>query len=452
MKTVYLQEWKKYTKYDILENKLENDKGAFEKLLKYAIFNEKKEKFQVKFVGVIIINEFVINCYPKYIPEDIDEPLDDFKQVLKVIKKYRKLYENIDYQNDILEDISYNQLSMMIFFLEDFYERGIYTNTQKTLQINGNGEIDWEKTINYTYPLINDNKPYYVELYTKYNLNDINDYFRLLHEYIITTCSKRLEEAGLLDLFDLTPIILSDKKQEDFGIDEFILNKLSKELNVEFNSRKRKLLKSMRTFIEEKNSFSNKNFLTVYGTSKYNVIWEEMCSKVFKNKLNKTLKELNLGDLSNIELKKIIEKPKWIINDFDEPKETKSLEPDIISFFEDTFIISDAKYYNLDFDDDNLSGQPGLESITKQYLYELAYKQFIEDNYFKQVKNAFLFPTYDENLENKGVVKLEMLSSKGLEDIQVIMIPASKLNEMYLENNNKHFGIEDLFEILEVTR
>ena len=448
MKTFYLQEWKRYTKYDILENKLENDKDAFDKLLKYSIFNEDKGKFQVKFVGVILINDFVINCYPKYIPKDIVELKDDFKQVLKVIKKYRKLHENIDYQNEELKDISYNQLSMMIFFLEDYYERGIYTNTQKTFKINGTGEIDWDRTINCTHPLIKDNKPYYVELYTKYNLNDLDNYFRLLHEHIITTCSKRLEEAGLLELFDLTPIELSDKDQEDFGDDDFILDKLKKELNVEFNSHKRKLLKSMHTFIEEKNSFSNKNFLTVYGTSKYNVIWEEMCSKVFKNKLNKTLKELNLGDFSNIELKKIIERPKWIINGIDEPKETKPLEPDLITFYRDTFIILDAKYYNLDFSDDNLTGQPGLESITKQYLYELAFKQFIEDNYFNHVKNAFLFPTYDENIDNKGVVKLEMLSSKGLEDIQVILIPASKLNEMYLENNNKHFGIEDLLEIL----
>ena len=204
----------------------------------------------------------------------------------------------------------------------------------------------------------------------------------------------------------------------------------------------------MHTFIEEKNSFSNKNFLTVYGTSKYNIIWEEMCSKVFKNKLNKTLQELNLRDYSNIELKKIIEKPKWIITDIDEPKKTKPLEPDLITFYGDTFIILDAKYYNLNFDDDTLTGQPGLESITKQYLYELAYKQFIEDNYFRQVKNAFLFPTYNGNIENRGVVILEMLSSHSLEDIQVIMIPANKLNEMYLENNNKHFGVKDLLEIL----
>ena len=448
MKTFYLQEWGKYTKHDILEEKLEGDKETFDKLLKYALFNEEEGKFQVKFVGVIIINDFVIKCYPKYILEDIDEPEEDFKQVLKVMKKYRKLNENMDYQNDELEDISYNQLSMMIFFLEDYYESGVYANTQKTLQINGNGEIDWDRTINYTYPLIKDNKPYYVELYTKYNLNDLTDYFRLLHEYIITACSKRLEKAGLLDLFDLTPVELSDKYPEDFGGKDFILNKLEKELNVEFNTHKRKLLKSMHTFINEKNSFSNKNFLTVYGTSKYNVIWEEMCSKVFENKLKNTLKELNLGDFSNTKLNEIIEKPRWIITDIDEPKKTQPLKPDLIAFYGYNFVILDAKYYNLDFSDDKLTGQPGLESITKQYLYQLAYKQFIEDNYFKYVKNAFLFPTSGENIENKGVVKLKMLSDLGLEDIQVIMIPAKKLNQMYLENNNKFFGIGDLIEIL----
>ena len=173
-----------------------------------------------------------------------------------------------------------------------------------------------------------------------------------------------------------------------------------------------------------------------------------MCSKVFENKLNSTLKELNIGDFSNTKLSEIIEKPQWVIKGIYEPKETKPLKPDLIAFYGFSFIILDAKYYNLDFDDDNLTGQPGLESITKQYLYQLAFKKFIEDNYFKYVKNAFLFPTYDEDIENKGVVKLKMLSDLDLEDIQVIMIPANKLNQMYLENNNNFFGIGDLIEIL----
>lgn len=446
MKTVYIQEWRKYSKSKILQM-LDNHHETFDKLLKYSIIDKEKDRYQVNYVGVIIINDFVINCYPKYIPEDI-EPSNDFSQILKAIKKYKRLHEDFEYQNEELDDISYNQLSMMIFFIEDYYENGIYTNSQKILQINGSGEIDWDKTINNTIPIIKNDKPYYIDLYTKYNVNDFNDYFRLLHEYIITISSKRLEEAGLLKLFDLTPVELSDREFDDFGDFDFILNQLKKELNVEFNSHKQKLLKSMYTFIKEKNSFSNKNYLTLYGTSKYNVIWEEMCSKIFENKLNKTLYEMELKDYAQTKLINIIDKPEWDLDYLNQPKKTETLKPDLITFHKDIFIILDAKYYNLDFSDDNLTGQPGLESITKQYLYELAYRKFLRLNGFKKVKNAFLFPSYGEDIENRGSVKFKILSDLGLADIGIIMIPANKLHQMYLNNDNEFFDIQDLVRIL----
>ena len=66
---------------------------------------------------------------------------------LKVIKKYKSLHEDLEYQNDELEDISFNLLSMMIFFLEDYYEYGVYSNIKNILEVNGNGEIDWNRTI-----------------------------------------------------------------------------------------------------------------------------------------------------------------------------------------------------------------------------------------------------------------------------------------------------------------
>ena len=89
-----------------------------------------------------------------------------------------------------------------------------------------------------------------------------------------------------------------------------------------------------------------------------------------------------------------------------------------------------------------MSGQPGLESITKQYLYELAYKEFIELHNFKEVKNGFLFPTYDSPVDNKGYVELKILSDLGLKDIEVIMLPAREMNKLYLDN--KKMDIERL--------
>ena len=179
MNNISIQELKHYSKKDLLKL-LKDDEKAFNKLLNHQLIQKDKDSYQLNYVGVIIIDNLVINAYPKYFP---NEDKESFKQVLKVIKKYKSLHEDLEYQNDELEDISFNLLSMMIFFLEDYYEYGVYSNIKNILEVNGNGEIDWNRTINYTDPIIKNNRPYYVELYTKYKIDDLYDYFRLLHDY-----------------------------------------------------------------------------------------------------------------------------------------------------------------------------------------------------------------------------------------------------------------------------
>ena len=190
----------------------------------------------------------------------------------------------------------------------------------------------------------------------------------------------------------------------------------------------------MHTFLNEENSFSNENYLTVYGTSTYHVIWEDVCSKVFKNKLNKPLKDLNLNSTSYKTIMDYIKKPKWILNSGKYHKALKSFEPDIVTFEKDAFYILDAKYYKLKFDENTLDGQPGLSDITKQYLYQLALEDFRIKHGFKHVKNVLLFPKYDGEIENRGKVEIKILHDLGLENIQVVMLPAGELNQMYLEN------------------
>ena len=413
MKKIFIKELKEYSKDYILELM---KKDSFNKLLEYEIIKREDNIFKFHFVGVIIVDNYLINCYPKYIPNE-DKIVEDFAQVIKVIKKYKNLNDEFSWENENLEDTSFNKLSMMIFFLEDYYKNGIYTKIQNIREINGNGEIDWNRTINNIDPIIKNNKPYYGELYTKYKINDLYDYFRLLHECIITECSKILEEAGLIELFDLTPIELSDKSLLDFGEKANILEKLEKQLKVEFNSHKQKLLKSMHAYISSKNSFTNEDFLTIYGTSTYHVIWEEMCRRVFGNKLNK--------------LKNVIKKPVLHLNEGN--FEVDTFRPDLITFWRDYFVILDAKYYKLKVTS-KIEGQPGLGDVTKQYLYQLAFKDFIEENKFRGVKNAFLIPKYSGEVENRGYVEIGILHDLGLENIQVVMLPAGKINKLYLDN------------------
>ena len=67
------------------------------------------------------------------------------------------------------------------------------------------------------------------------------------------------------------------------------------------------------------------------------------------------------------------------------------------------FSIFDAKYYNMQLEKNKpLRGQPRLESVTKQYLYQLAFQQFIKEHGFDIVKNCFLIPTQSDDYIQRG--------------------------------------------------
>lgn len=74
------------------------------------------------------------------------------------------------------------------------------------------------------------------------------------------------------------------------------------------------------------------------------------------------------------------------------------------------FIIFDAKYYNIQLErNKKLRGQPGIEFITKQYLYQLAVQPFLEAHQINMVWNCFLMPTASSEIVLKGAASLAML-------------------------------------------
>lgn len=53
------------------------------------------------------------------------------------------------------------------FLLQDYFENDVYSNTEEIIECNGSGEILWDKTINETFTLLSENRPYYTELQTR---------------------------------------------------------------------------------------------------------------------------------------------------------------------------------------------------------------------------------------------------------------------------------------------
>jgi hypothetical protein len=400
------------------------------------------------YVGIITSGSRIIKVYPKYLLSKKDEPLEEMKQVIEVLKRYSRSEEQIiNIFNGDGENRSFNILAVILFLMNDYFEYGVYTNSEDIIEVNGEGEILWGKTIDESFAMIEDERPYYMELYTRKTIDDDMDYFKRLHECILTECSEQLQKAQLDELFNMSLINLTEERLSDFGDKDYILERLYGELNQQFNTRRQILLKTMYAYVsQEKRVLDDSDGISMFGTTAFHAVWEKVCAAVFDDKLHIPLGNLKMQvPLDESYDKKdtlldIIEKPIWEGKDTGK-KYGDTLIPDLISMpninGRDYFIIFDAKYYNIQLEKGkSLRGNPGIGDVTKQYLYQLAYKDFIAKHNIAVIKNCFLMPTEGDTVIDKGTASMKMLEALGLENIQIRLLPAKKIYEKYLLQEN----------------
>lgn len=409
-----------------------------------------------KFVGIISVKGNVLICYPKYI-KSTQTPENEMKQVLKVIKKYNSKEQIINLYNGDDGEKNFNLLAILLYLYNDYYINGIYSNNQEIIEINGEGEIIWDKTINETVAFINNNRPVYLDIYTKHIVEDDNDYFTRLHKFILTECSQRLINLNLATLLDIEDVFLYDGELEEFGDIDYILYKIEKELRVQFITYKQIILKTLYAYISNRRSNNFDLGISFYGTNSFNLVWEKVCCSILDNKLNykisllpKKLSEKYIG-MKEKTLFELLEKPKWTryrktgVNDTFEA--SKTLIPDLIGIFKDGeeygFWMFDAKYYNIDFKKNNVKNNPGVEDVTKQYLYQLAYRDFIKSNGYIFKENIFLFPSDKEEILNIGQASMGILAGigDGLRDIELVKLPAKNAYDLYLKEEVLDIGL-----------
>lgn len=391
------------------------------------------------YVGIIVTAGRVLKCCPKYLLH-VAKPVTELRQIIKVLEKYNSKEQIVRMFSDENDGGIFNLLAVLLFLLQDYYENGIYNNTEDIIESNGSGEILWDKTICESFAFFSGNRPYYIDLQTKKRVDDEYDFFRRLHECVLTKASRELREADLLDIFETTDIELTEEELDDFGDKEYILYRIRKELNVQFNTRKQLVLKTIYSYIEHNGNLYDADCLSMFGTNKFNLVWEDVCADILDNRLETKLELLDLPmPLSpqydkTQKLIEIIEKPLWTVTG---KTASKTLRPDLVAITgcgkEYGFVIFDAKYYNARLESNMIpKGQPGIESITKQYLYQLAYQQFIKDHGFSWVKNCFLLPTETDSITDKGEVSMNMLRNLGLQNIKVRLLPATLAYKYYL--------------------
>lgn len=394
-----------------------------------------------KYVGIIVIGDVCLLIYPKYANSYLNDSTNGYqqlKQLISVIRKYQSKEQKIGFSNQLEAD-NFNLLSIALELIYSYYDYGLYNNDKQIIEQNGYGEILWEKTINESTVYFLNGLPVYLDTFTVNQENNEQDYFRRLHAFILSEVCKKLKD--ILLILDIDTIIISSEEREYFGNSEYISYRINQELSSQFVTYKQNILNLMKKYIEENYGKSSSITISFVGTNSFNLVWEDVCSVAMDDCINKSIKELGLKYSQNAKqsalLSDVIPKPKWKHHESGKiHSASKTLIPDIVTIKEDKLSIYDAKYYRIRLDGQGVDKQPGVGDVTKQYLYELAYKDFAKENNLVIESNAFLMPTDEKEEKKLGMASIDIFSSLGdirLLDIDVILKPCEEMYRIYLE-------------------
>lgn len=401
-------------------------------------------KFAITFVGIIKLkNDIFIAVYPKYISKssidiDVKTGYKKIKQIIQVIAKYRTRKIQHIAQNHEYVFLQNSILGLKINILERYFRQGLYFKEDYKLSINGEGEALWDYTINNSTSYIINKTPVYIDLVTREKDMDFLDIIREIHGIIISDISRELEE--IFKILDLNSSVIFERTIDDLGTSDYIIHLLEEELSNQFVTERINMLKELILYMKEV-SFESNSFIQLYGTTSFNLVWEDVCRVVYQNHLDFTFEKLGISNpkkdsSDQITMKEYIEKPQWLLPTNTFTNANSTLELDVLNIQNGRFNIYDAKYYNICFENGGIQGQPGVSDITKQYLYQLLFKDVIKHNELVP-SNNFIIPK--DELENDNelftISKMNMFHEleEDLREIKVIARDCQNIYKEYLD-------------------
>ena len=411
-----------YSEDILFENLNRND---LTNLTKKGVLEPINDLYKFNFVGVISIRNIAFTVLPKTLRNESNLSV---ATTIKTLKKYcnnnSKLFDGIDYFNVEPDHPECSELAISEFLIKDFQENGICRFEEKLLKLNADGNVDWDFTVNNIDPIYNRNQPVYIDTVNNITIDDQNNLTIAIHKWSLGYVSRKYIDYLASDLVSLA-FDYEDDLNEIGTIDQLI-NHLHRQLSLIYSDREIRLVKSL-IFLLKKKAGNLDNDLSLYGTKKYENVWEAICKLVVRD---------------NYKSGEYFPNPKWnILNNIYHSKGT--LIPDITTENSLTgeFYLFDAKYYSLKFINE-LSGEPSYKDVLKQFQYQ----QHIEK--FKgNISNAFLIPigesVYSNLLENPHVkyFNSDMVVVGSVEysiypekKIWVILCPFSIWQNRYLNN------------------
>lgn len=336
--------------------------------------------------------------------------------VLLAIDRYNRELNTLAVETECVKTKRESVLELAVRVLRDYLENGVYTVRRRELEHNGQGEIDWDTTIDQYQPVFQKGRPAYMDMATELALSDENHYITRLHQCLVTTWGRKLEKLGLSSVLRVNVPLLSEEELDHFGDDAFKIAQIDKELNVQFVTKSRTTLSLMKDLIRRSSENETANHQSLsFGMNGAEHLWETACASVLGSELDKGIAECRLSWRSDETFREYMPRPLWArigtgetstAEDQSAYNETSGWRLDFIRTWPPKeqvthLVILDAKYYDVVWKKGLISGQPGIGDIAKQIFYQMAFKDLAGEHI--GFVNAFLFPEDDCRL-NTAVV------------------------------------------------
>ena len=211
MEKLYFREFQTVDLNSIFENTNEN------KELKYllenkiiTLLNDKEGIFT--FVGMIALRNKVIIVFPKYkkiLKGNKEKNFENEKYItllFEVLEKYSRNSLNITYLNEkshLSDEKIFNLFSLYKRLVEDYIEYGLYEREYETQKLCGDGEIDWERTVNELEGLVSKNVVY-LNYYTYEEEDEKENYIKNIQKYLLTKAVEYFKKLRFIKSLQLS--------------------------------------------------------------------------------------------------------------------------------------------------------------------------------------------------------------------------------------------------------
>ena len=320
------------------ESTLNADTQEITSLLQKKILIPVKKGLALSFVGEVVCQKEYIVCLPKCIATDqvSNKHLHDMTKA--IIRKYteRNKKTSAGYEeriNDltIIDDNASKEYEVFLSLSQYFASNGSYKRQTLTTRSNISKRTYWKKTIQSTMAFTTDESIFYPDPISKSTTREANIVTDIFNSALLYLSEKYSTTQNIRYLFDNRVSNIPFEKISN-NVAVYCKN-IQSELNQTFNTEDLNILSILMKYIDGELQLGGNNTISAKGTSAFHVIWEDICSYIFRNEYQEEIVNFS--------------QPKWEILGKSGSTiliDKGALRPDVLWSEDKTSYILDAKY------------------------------------------------------------------------------------------------------------